>query len=645
MKKYLLLSCFVCFAFFLTAQTTSRVEHRVSNPIADVTTHHTIPMNTVLGQPIQQVNADGMAVTIIPTGQAANAYGLYHGGKTALWADNDLNTVVFFHRAVTPGSGFVKIDISTDGGATWVSDAGPVFSPDNVVHFNARYPQGVIYNPTGNTNPDNAYAVHASATLDGSAFDGSWGGLGYGTYIIDSSAAPKQGSLTSGGNVNISVPDAMTINGDEVFLVNDVYRTDFMDSLHLIKGTWNATNNEFDFNISFIDFQTADAAQLSDGTKPYPADIKIAFSPTNSQVGYISTISFMDTASQADEGYYPVFLKTTDGGATWSNPIEVPLKDLGDLTSPDFISDAELTDWFGTLPNRQDLWFRTYFYTDLVVDANGNPHMAVPIVLGNNGGALTPFSVYDPVNGGLAGMFDIYSTDGGATWDAKFLGRLMSMRGEFGGITEDNRPQASVTADGSKVFISWLDTDTITFGSTNSNANPDIFLRGFDPIADVLTPIYNVTQGTFADGACYMGTQSHFVFGTTGTYTIPFMYQDFDPTNAASLTTFYYIHGVEITDGDFSGIESQNIVNAAVSQNYPNPFDNTTSVDVKLEKAAPVKFVVANIMGQVVHENDLGKLPAGNHTINFDGSKLTSGIYFYSVMAGNSKVTKKMNIR
>ena len=81
-----------------------------------------------------------------------------------------------------------------------------------------------------------------------------------------------------------------------------------------------------------------------------------------------------------------------------------------------------------------------------------------------------------------------------------------------------------------------------------------------------------------------------------------------------------------------------------ISQNYPNPFNGQTFVQVTLNESSPVSMEVYTVTGQKVAMNDYGYKTAGTHTISIDGSQLTTGIYFYTVTAGENQVTRKMMV-
>ena len=77
-------------------------------------------------------------------------------------------------------------------------------------------------------------------------------------------------------------------------------------------------------------------------------------------------------------------------------------------------------------------------------------------------------------------------------------------------------------------------------------------------------------------------------------------------------------------------------------QNYPNPFNPVTQIKFDLAKSAKVRLSVYNVNGQVVAELASGVMNAGNHAVDFDGSKLNSGVYYYTLEADGIALTKKM---
>jgi hypothetical protein len=80
----------------------------------------------------------------------------------------------------------------------------------------------------------------------------------------------------------------------------------------------------------------------------------------------------------------------------------------------------------------------------------------------------------------------------------------------------------------------------------------------------------------------------------------------------------------------------------ALMQNYPNPFNPTTTINFTLASASNVKLIVYNILGQKVATLVDSRLTAGAHTVQFDARKYSSGVYIYSIEAGDFRSSKKM---
>ncbi len=81
---------------------------------------------------------------------------------------------------------------------------------------------------------------------------------------------------------------------------------------------------------------------------------------------------------------------------------------------------------------------------------------------------------------------------------------------------------------------------------------------------------------------------------------------------------------------------------SALKQNYPNPFNPTTEISFDVPKESRVKLSVYNALGQKVADLLNEKLSAGTHHVRFDGSNLTSGIYFYRMQSNGFTAIKKM---
>jgi hypothetical protein len=81
-------------------------------------------------------------------------------------------------------------------------------------------------------------------------------------------------------------------------------------------------------------------------------------------------------------------------------------------------------------------------------------------------------------------------------------------------------------------------------------------------------------------------------------------------------------------------------------QNYPNPFNPSTMINYQLPMISYVTLKIYDILGREVKSLINGLQQAGTHSINFNGSKMASGVYFYRLQINNNKgfyaETKKM---
>ncbi len=80
----------------------------------------------------------------------------------------------------------------------------------------------------------------------------------------------------------------------------------------------------------------------------------------------------------------------------------------------------------------------------------------------------------------------------------------------------------------------------------------------------------------------------------------------------------------------------------SLSQNYPNPFNPSTNIAYDVPKASHVTLEIFNVLGQRVVSLVDQEMEAGSYTVEFDGSQISSGIYFYRLNAGDFADTKKM---
>jgi hypothetical protein len=87
--------------------------------------------------------------------------------------------------------------------------------------------------------------------------------------------------------------------------------------------------------------------------------------------------------------------------------------------------------------------------------------------------------------------------------------------------------------------------------------------------------------------------------------------------------------------------EDSNPVDFYLSQNYPNPFNPITSIRYGIPELSFVTVILYDLLGGEIATLVNEKKPVGNYKVEFDGTSLPSGIYFYQIRAGNFIETKK----
>lgn len=82
----------------------------------------------------------------------------------------------------------------------------------------------------------------------------------------------------------------------------------------------------------------------------------------------------------------------------------------------------------------------------------------------------------------------------------------------------------------------------------------------------------------------------------------------------------------------------------SLSHNYPNPFNSSTEIVFLIPKEAQVSLTIYNLLGQVVAEPLHDRLPAGRHSLTWNGEGLSSGLYFYRLTAGEYSSIRRMTV-
>ena len=96
--------------------------------------------------------------------------------------------------------------------------------------------------------------------------------------------------------------------------------------------------------------------------------------------------------------------------------------------------------------------------------------------------------------------------------------------------------------------------------------------------------------------------------------------------------------------GVFTHVEEKgdNFPTTMLLQNYPNPFNPVTKITYSMPQTGFVKLKVFDLLGNEIATLVNEEKQKGNYEIEFDGTRLSSGIYFYQAIVGKNVVTKKM---
>lgn len=121
------------------------------------------------------------------------------------------------------------------------------------------------------------------------------------------------------------------------------------------------------------------------------------------------------------------------------------------------------------------------------------------------------------------------------------------------------------------------------------------------------------------------------------------------PSGASTINPSGGTTAIILTSSDvnaFTSVNDKDIIMQEynLAQNYPNPFNPTTTISFSLPKAGLVKLSIYNILGKEISVPVNEYLGAGMHSIQFNASNLSSGVYFYRLTVGSFSDTRRMLI-
>ncbi len=191
------------------------------------------------------------------------------------------------------------------------------------------------------------------------------------------------------------------------------------------------------------------------------------------------------------------------------------------------------------------------------------------------------------------------------------------------------------------LFSFWLTggspsfSDSLSIWISTTGNQPSDFLSGTGARYDNIF---------FPVGSVYGNFEQHFV--TLSAYTGQNIYIGFRYNMNTAVNGYF----VQLDDVEYQGTVGITQIGTtvpdkfALNQNYPNPFNPGTKISFDLARNSNVKLTVFNSVGQKVMNIFEGNRPAGSYIATFDGSSLSSGVYFYRLETEYFTETKKMQL-
>lgn len=581
--------------------------------------------------PTGQASPSSVGITQI--GSSTNIYTALVTDQSCLSADQGTGLISFTYRqnaaiAGSAGSGSIQISSSSDLGVTWDS----IVPLEQVGNYRHRYPSGVIFNPSGNTNPANAFNIFAGPVTDG----GAWWTTFFGSCNADGNNASTQYLYEdSAGTINNFICRQFLQacdNGDVHILSTDVdANEEFYDNIVLNNATLNTGTSSLgpisqnQFWVDSAGFSGASMAWSQDG-----------------QTGFVVIFTADSSSTSTYPWTRPYVYKTTDAGATWNLDEEVAWDQIPALINSIPSTTDDSTKVLPFILTNSDF--------DMTVDANNHLHMFMPLTghfYSNPDSSSYYFGLYNSTGTytGTHAVYDIFQTDNG--WDALFIDSLYTQFADSANspisdsppVTYGHRVQASRSADGTKVFCVWEDSPS-DFGFQYLQA-PDVKAWGMDVNSGNHSEPTNFTTGTQADGTAFFHFASNITLKNNDTYTIPVTISFNSSNLATDPYNHFYLSGIEFYESDFVGIDEK----AAGSFEFtifPNPAGSQESIAVSaIDLKQGAKVELSTLYGQKLSESVMS-ISGQQASAQINVLGLSKGIYLISVLNGNSKSVKKL---
>lgn len=226
-----------------------------------------------------------------------------------------------------------------------------------------------------------------------------------------------------------------------------------------------------------------------------------------------------------------------------------------------------------------------------------------------------------------------------------------------GGATWTNRYTTNTTGvNASEIYFNH--SNTIGGVVLEGTVTPSVFLKTINQGTTFSELVFSNTS-YLSQALCFKDANVGWIGGSRLT-TAPIFFTSnggttFDTTRwGKNITSFMFIND---TLGFASGYniykyssqidvginnEGKAVTKFHLAQNYPNPFNPTTKIKFSLQKAGLVTLYVYDVTGRQIQTLVNEVRPSGNYTVDFTGSSLSSGVYFYKIQSGDFVGAKRM---
>ncbi len=551
---------------------------------------------------------------------------------------------------------------TTDGGNTWINQQTPlngypywdVSFIDTSFGFICTNLGGILRTTDGGLSWDvtqvgdnyGLFSIYAITRMKAVA-------LGFaGKHVYTSDGGESWEFITYWGDTIMEIAFLDTLNG---FAVG---ASSFETTDGGLNWTWRTDMDQGIRDITFIDDNIGYCA----GGALYAGAGLILKKTTNSGQTWNRTIindDFTDVFfATSQKGWFignQTLYQTTDGVVTLTQRDDFP----GSLPSTVYFLDS-----LNGIIGAQNKIYKTYDGGVSWQEKNING------ISGNAGEFNRLFFIDDNIGWSTSYGYVIKTTDGGENWQSQLnIGGLSgihfsdSLNGWVtrvgGGLTKPFK-----TTDGGETWI-----EQINFPSYDTR---DVFfndsLNGFITISGAL---YKTTDGGINWSIVPNVTDitsprfSNLKYGTIFLAGGPLTYKSMDSgetwseVNRLHGELIEYIRLTDVSEGFAVGMTglilrlSDSVVNVGKNhsqnpgefhlyQNYPNPFNPLTKIEFKLPKATYTKLTVYNVLGERIIELVNRKLEAGYYEVEFNGDKLPSGTYIYTLDTEKYNESKKM---